>query len=69
MSYLINETTEEERKLLAEKALSISLSNATEPSDYTLSLIQEYINGNMELDEIQKIIIKKYKENKEGKLQ
>lgn len=67
MSYLISETTEEERKKLAEKALSISLSNAIEPTDYTLSLVQEYINGNIELEEIQKILIKKYKENKGDK--
>ena len=64
MSYLINETTREEREQLAKKALAVSLSGADYPSKDTIDLVNEYIDGNMELEEIEKIIIKKYKHDK-----
>lgn len=60
MSYLIKDTTEEERRLIVNKALSISLSGAQAPSKETLELAKEYIDGKKELKEIQKIIIEKY---------
>ena len=46
MSYLIKDTSKEERKM---------------PSKETIDLIKEYINGKMELEEVQKRIIEKYK--------
>ena len=63
MKYLISETTKEERKLLVEKALSISLSGADAPSQEVLDLVNEYIEGKKELEEIQEIVINKYKES------
>lgn len=60
MSYLIKDTTEEERRLIVNKALSISLTGAKMPSKEVLELAKEYIDGKKELDEIQKIIIEKY---------
>ena len=60
MKYLIKDTTREERKALVEKALMISLSGAEKPSDDVIKLVYEYINGEKELEEIQKIIIQKY---------
>ena len=66
MKYLIKDTTREERKALVEKALMISLSGAEKPSDDVIKLVYEYINGEKELEEIQKIIIQKYT-NKETK--
>lgn len=60
MSYLIKDTTEEERRLIVNKALSISLSGADVPSKEVLELAKEYIDGKKELNEIQNIIIKKY---------
>lgn len=63
MKYLIDETTQEEREQIVQKALSISLSGANKPSDELLELTEEYIKGRIELDEIKKIILEKY--NKE----
>jgi hypothetical protein len=60
MSYLIKDTTEEERRLIVNKALSISLSGANVPSKEVLELAKEYIKGNIELTEIQKIVIQNY---------
>ncbi len=62
MKYLINETTREERELIVEKALAISLSRAKKPSQKTLDLVNEYIDGNIELEEVQKQVIELYKE-------
>lgn len=60
MKYLINETTKEERIQIVKKALAISLSDASYPSDEAMQLIDEYIEGRMELEEVQKLMIKKY---------
>ena len=60
MSYLIKDTTEEERRLIVNKALSISLSGADKPSKEVLELAKEYIEGKKELKEIQKLVIEKY---------
>lgn len=64
MNYLIKDTTMEERMEIVNKALAISLSGAEKPSQDVVKLIEEYIDGKKELEEIQKIIIKKYQ--KEG---
>ena len=61
MNYLISETTKEERTELVYKALGISMSDADKPSDEALALAKEYIDGNMELEEIQKKVIDMYK--------
>ena len=60
MSYLIKDTTEEERRLIVNKALSISLSGADKPSKEVLELAKEYIDGKKELKDIQEQILKKY---------
>lgn len=60
MSYLIKDTTEEERRLIVNKALSISLSGTDKPSKEVLELAKEYIDGKKELEEIQKIVLGKY---------
>ena len=64
MNYLIKDTTKEERILIVNKALAISLSDASYPSDYAIKLAQEYIDGNMELKEVQKLIVEKYKKER-----
>ena len=63
MKYLIKETTMEERRKIVEKALAISLTGAKKPSDEILLLANQYINGEKELAEIQKIVIEKYQKN------
>ena len=65
MNYLIKDTTPEERQLIVEKALAISLSGAKAPSKEVLDLVYDYIDGRKELEEIQKIVIEKYKKEEE----
>lgn len=58
--YLISETTKEERKDIVKKALGISLLGADMPSDDVLNLAKQYIEGKVEIEEIQKEVLKKY---------
>ena len=61
MSYLIKDTTKEQRKELVKKAYAISLASGEEPTDETLEMFKEYVDGKTELEEIQKKIINKYR--------
>lgn len=61
MSYLIKDTTKEERKEIVKNALAISLLDAGEPTDETKELINLYIDGNMELDEVKSKVLERYK--------
>ena len=61
MSYLIKDTTQEERKKIAKSALAISVSSNEIPSKETLSLVKQYIDGKMELEDVQKKVIERYK--------
>ncbi len=64
MDYSINKTTIEERKELVKKALGISISGADVPTDETLALAKQYIEGKIELKELQEKVINKYNKNK-----
>ena len=61
MSYLIQDTTKEEREELVRKAFAISVSGAEKPSKEALELANDYIEGRKELEEIQRLIVEKYK--------
>lgn len=61
MSYLIKDTTKEERKKIAKKALAISIGSNEMPSEYTIQIVKKYINGELELEEVQKEVIERYK--------
>ena len=63
MKYLIKDTTKEERLQYVQKALLISMSDADKPSNKVMMLIQEYIDGKKELDEIKEEIIKEYQKH------
>ena len=56
----MTEKSKEERIALANKALAISLSGAEPPSPEVLELVNQYIEGNVELEEIQQLVIQKY---------
>lgn len=58
--YLISETTREERRDIVKKALGISLLGAEMPSDDVLELAKQYIDGKIEIEEIQKRVLEKY---------
>ena len=58
--YLISETTREERIDIVKTALEISLLGADKPSDDVLDLAKQYIDGQIEIEEIQKKVLEKY---------
>ena len=62
MSYLIQETSREEREKYVKDALAISLLDAGEPTKETMEIVNLYIDGKMEIAEVQKKIIEKYTE-------
>ncbi len=63
MNYSINKTTMEQRKELVKKALGISISGSDIPTDETLALAKKYIEGKIELKELQEQVINKYNKN------
>ena len=63
MDYSINKTTMELRNELVKKALGISISGSDIPTDETLALAKKYIEGKIELKELQEQVINKYNKN------
>ena len=64
MEYSVDKTTRKDRIKLVKKALAISISGADVPTDETLNLTKDYVDGKIELEELQqKIIVKINKEN------
>ena len=61
MEYLIKNTTKEERKKIAKNALAISVGSNEMPSKETIEIVKEYVDGNMEIEEVQKKVIERYK--------
>ena len=61
MSYLIKDTTREERKNIVKNALGISIGANSTTSKEAVELAKEYIEGRLELKEVQKQIIERYK--------
>ena len=64
MEYSIDKTTRKDRIKLVKKALAISISGADVPTDETLNLTKDYVDGKIELEELQQKIIDKYNKNK-----
>lgn len=60
MKYLIKDTTKEQRKKLSENAIGISLLGADAPTEETQKLLNLYIEGTMELDEVKKKVLDRY---------
>lgn len=61
-NFLIAETTKDERKAIVKKALTITVSGTDYPSKKVLALAKKYIDGEMELSEVQEAIIGKSKD-------
>ena len=57
MNYLIKDTTKEERKKIVKNAFGITIASNEMPSKEVVELTKKYINGEMELEEIQKKVI------------
>ena len=63
MEYLIKNTTQEQRKKIAKDAFAIALGSNEPPSKETIAIVKEYVKGNMELKEVQKKVIERYKKH------
>lgn len=61
MDYSIQNTTRKQREELVKSALAISLSGAEEPTSKTMKLVRQYIDGEKELEEVQKEIVNQYR--------
>lgn len=61
MSCLINDAKTERIKLV-ENALAISLLDAGEPTEKTRTLVDQYINGEMNLEEVKNRVLKMYQQ-------
>ena len=61
MKYLIKDTSKEERKKIAKTAFGISISSNEMPTKETIELVKQYIDGKMELEEVQKKVIERYR--------
>ena len=59
-SVLIKDTTKEERKKIIHGALAISIIDCKEPLKEDMIFFQKYIDGEIEIAEIKKKLIKKY---------
>jgi len=58
--FSIKNTTKVQREKITNEALGISLLGASEPSEEVKALVQEYIDGKMELEDVIKATIKMY---------
>lgn len=59
--YLIKNTTKEERIKIAKNAFAISVGSNEIPSEEVVKLTKDYINGVIEIKEVQKKIVERYK--------
>lgn len=57
IKFLISETTREERENHVLNALAVSQIDAGPPDKETMDLLQQYIDGKMEIEDVQKAII------------
>lgn len=62
MDLSIKNTTREQRKNLVKEALAISISGTDIPTNATLELAKEYIDGKIEIEELQEKVLALYKE-------
>ena len=63
MDLSIKNTTREQRKEIVKTALAISITGADFPSEKALEIAKEYVDGKIEIEEVQKKIIELYKED------
>lgn len=61
MSFLIKDTTKEERKKIVKNAFGVTISSNEMPSKEVIELTKKYINGEMELEDVQKKVIEMYR--------
>ncbi|MBR7084880.1 MAG: hypothetical protein IKI37_06870 [Oscillospiraceae bacterium] len=60
-SCLIANTTREQREKIVADALAISMLDADKPTEDVMAMAQQYIDGTMELAEIESRVLQKYR--------
>lgn len=64
MDFKISNTTKKQRAEIVQEAFEISVTgNENVPSNHALEYLKEYINGETEIEDVQKKIIDMYKNN------
>ena len=58
--YSIKETTKVEREKIVQDAYAIAVSTGKPPTEETMQLVQEYVDGKKEISEILEETIRKY---------
>jgi hypothetical protein len=59
--YSVQGTTKLQREKYVNEALSLSVLDAPMPSEETLALMRDYVEGNREIDEVLQLTIDRYK--------
>lgn len=59
--YSIKDTTKVEREKIVNEALAISTLDACEPTEDTMALVNQYIDGKMEISEILEKTLERYR--------
>jgi hypothetical protein len=59
--YSLQSTTKLQREKYADEALALSTLDAPEPSEETMKLMREHIDGQREISEVLELTIKRYK--------
>lgn len=60
MSFLIKDTTKEQRERIVKDGIALSTLDSLPPTDEAMSLFGKYVNGEMELDDIIKNMLLPY---------
>lgn len=61
MDLSIKNTTREQRKNIVKNALAISISGSDIPDRNVLEIAKEYVDGKIEIEEVQKKVLAMYK--------
>lgn len=60
-SCLIADTTREQREKIVADALAVSTLDAGKPTEDVMAMAQQYVDGTMELSEIEEAVLHKYR--------
>lgn len=63
MNILIKDTTREEREAIVKNGIALSTLDLAPPTEKGMALFNKYIEGEMELEEIETILLAPYKNN------
>ena len=62
MDLSVKNTTREQRKNIVKNALAISISGSDIPDRNVLEIAKEYVDGKIEIEEVQKKVLAMYKQ-------